>query len=80
MSDFQPPRDRWNDIVVPAVKGLEMFFWRLAWFAVFVAFVFGLPYSRMFMQERKPNDQAQPAANSGATDVSDLRPTAEGRN
>ena len=26
MSDFQTYRDRWNDIDVPAVKGLEMFF------------------------------------------------------
>ena len=29
-------RDRWNDIVVPTAKGLERFFWNLAWFAVIV--------------------------------------------
>ena len=80
MSDFQTPRDRWNDMIVPAAKGLEVFFWRLAWFTVFVAFVFAPQWSRMFIQERKPNDQAQPAATSGATDVSDLRPTAPSRN
>lgn len=79
MSDFQSPRDRWNDMVVPSVKGLEVFFWRLAWFAVFVAVVFGPQCSRMFIQERKPNDQAQPATTSGATDVSDLRPTSQSR-
>ena len=35
------PRDRWNDIVVPTAKGLEKFFWNLAWFAVIVAVLFG---------------------------------------
>lgn len=42
-SDLQLPRDRWNDIVVPAAKGLEKFFWNLAWFAVVVALLFGGP-------------------------------------
>ena len=30
------PRDRFNDIVVPTAKGLEKFFWNLAWFALLV--------------------------------------------
>ena len=75
MSDFQPPRDRWNDMVVPAAKGLEKFFWNLAWFVVFLAFVFGPQIRQLLQQERKPNDRAQPSATTGATDVSDLRAT-----
>ncbi|HMO84632.1 MAG TPA: hypothetical protein PKC18_06900, partial [Lacipirellulaceae bacterium] len=27
----------WGEIVVPTAKGLETFFWRVAWFAVLVA-------------------------------------------
>jgi hypothetical protein len=80
MGDFMPPRDRWNDMVVPAAKGLEKFFWNLAWFVVFLVFVFGPQFCQLLQQERKPNDQAQPAADSGATDVSDLRSTTEGGN
>ena len=35
------PRDRFNDIVVPTAKGLEKFFWNLAWFALLCTLLFG---------------------------------------
>jgi hypothetical protein len=79
-SQFQPPRDRWNDMVVPAAKGLEKFFWNLAWFVVFLVFVFGPQIRQLLQQERKPNDHVQPAAATGTSDVSDLRSTTEGGN
>jgi type VI protein secretion system component VasF len=34
-------RDRWNTMVVPAAKGLERFFWNLAWFCVLLMVLFG---------------------------------------
>ncbi|RIK82900.1 MAG: hypothetical protein DCC68_05135 [Planctomycetota bacterium] len=33
--------DRWNRIVVPTAKGLERFFWHVAWFTVLLALLFG---------------------------------------
>lgn len=30
----------WHTIVVPSAKGLEKFFWRLAWFSLLVWFIF----------------------------------------
>lgn len=39
----EPNRDRWNTIVVPAAKGLERFFWNLAWFGVLLMLLFGGP-------------------------------------
>jgi hypothetical protein len=36
-------RDRvryWNEVVVPAARGLESFFWNLVWFAVILCLLF----------------------------------------
>lgn len=79
-TQFEPPRDRWNDMVVPAAKGLEKFFWNVAWFVVFLVFVFGPQIFQMLQQERKPNDRVQPAAANGTADVSDLRSPTESGN
>lgn len=45
--DESPParrsKDReeyWQNIVVPAAKGLEAFLWRVAWFAVLIKILF----------------------------------------
>jgi hypothetical protein len=32
--------DRWNRVIVPMAKGLEAFFWRVAWFTLFVTVLF----------------------------------------
>jgi hypothetical protein len=79
-SQSEHSKDRWNRIVVPTAKGIEVFFWRLAWFAVFIAVIFGAEVRRMLTAERKPDDQIRQAATLEASDVSDLRPTAESGN
>jgi len=43
-------RDRWNTMVVPAAKGLERFFWNLAWFCVLLMVLFGGPCIRNMQQ------------------------------
>lgn len=45
-----PEKDRWNDIVVPTAKAMESFFWKLAWFIVFLAVLFGPTIVRFFYQ------------------------------
>ena len=47
----EPNRDRWNTIVVPAAKGLERFFWNLAWFGVLLMLLFGGPCVVRFRQD-----------------------------
>lgn len=32
--------DRWNRVIVPMAQGLEAFFWRVAWFTLFVTVLF----------------------------------------
>ncbi len=63
-SDLQLPRDRWNDIVVPTAKGLEKFFWNLAWFAVVVALLFGGPCLSQFVQRGGGDTQQRDATSA----------------
>jgi hypothetical protein len=59
----EPTRDRWNTIVVPAAKGLERFFWNLAWFGVLLMVLFGGPcVSRMQQPVQKGDTHEQQAA------------------
>ena len=50
-------RDRWNTMVVPAAKGLERFFWNLAWFCVLLVVLFGGPCIR---NVQKPLENGEP--------------------
>jgi hypothetical protein len=50
-------RDRWNTMIVPAAKGLERFFWNLAWFSVLLMVLFGGPCIRNMQQ---PLDKGEP--------------------
>lgn len=59
-------RDRWNTMVVPAAKGLERFFWNLAWFGVLLMVLFGGPCIRNMQrpiekEELHPPTSAEPA-------------------
>lgn len=59
----EPDRDRWNTIVVPAAKGLERFFWNLAWFGVLLMLLFGGPcIVRSKQPVQKGETHEQPAA------------------
>jgi hypothetical protein len=78
MSDVKPARDRWNDAIVPAARGLESFFWKLAWFVVFLALLFGGECRRMLLPERMPNDHVRPA-DIESSNLLDLRTSAAGR-
>ena len=41
MSESNQHRDdRWNRIIVPMARGFEAFFWRIAWFTLFVTILF----------------------------------------
>lgn len=41
-TDRQEAREHfWSTIVVPTAKGLERFFWNLAWFTVVMCLLFG---------------------------------------
>lgn len=53
----EPTRDRWNNIVVPAAKGLERFFWNLAWFTVLVVLLFGGPCVSRSIQQREQGER-----------------------
>ena len=56
-----PQRDReqfWKDVVIPAVRGLESFFWNLVWFAVIVCLLFSF---NPFRQGCRHEDRTPPA-------------------
>jgi hypothetical protein len=55
-------RDRWNTMVVPAAKGLERFFWNLAWFCVLLMVLFGGPCIRNMQQPTEKGESHQPTA------------------
>ena len=44
-------KDRWNDVIVPTAKALESFFWKLAWFIVFLMLLFGGPCIHRFVNQ-----------------------------
>jgi len=74
-SQSNSPRDRWNDIVVPTAKGLEKFFWNLAWFAVIVAVLFGGPclnsstqHGGRYDEQRRVDSAEQPDLQHEAED------------
>ena len=49
----------WKTVVVPTAKGLEHFFWNLAWFAVIVMLLFGgTCISRSAHQENQQETQS----------------------
>ena len=76
-SNLEHPRDRWNDMVVPAAKGLEKFFWNLAWFAVVVVLLFGgtcITRSALEGDSHREQRQTDPA---GSEQVSDLQQASE---
>lgn len=55
-------RDRWNTMVVPAAKGLERFFWNLAWFCVLLMVLFGGPCIRNMQQPIEKEGSHQPTS------------------
>jgi hypothetical protein len=55
-------RDRWNTVVVPAAKGLERFFWNLAWFCVLLMVLFGGPCIRNMQRPIEKGETYQPAS------------------
>lgn len=73
-----PPRDRWNDIVVPAAKGLEKFFWNLAWFAVIIALLFGGPCLNPSTQHGGRYDEQRRIDPAGQPHLPDLQHETEG--
>lgn len=48
----------WHSIVVPTAKGLDDFFWRLAWFVLLVAVCFSSCLQRYFMPSIAQDSQA----------------------
>ena len=71
------PRDRFNDIVVPTAKGLEKFFWNLAWFALLCILLFGGTCISRFSQQGGPREQQHGADAAGSTHLSDLQHASE---
>jgi hypothetical protein len=59
-------RDRWNTMVVPAAKGLERFFWNLAWFCVLLVVLFGGPCIRNMQQPIEKGESHQPTSTEPA--------------
>lgn len=55
-------RDRWNTMVVPAAKGLERFFWNLAWFCVLLMVLFGGPCIRNMQRPIEKEESQQPTS------------------
>ena len=55
-------RDRWNTMVVPAAKGLERFFWNLAWFCVLLMVLFGGPCIRNMQRPIEKEESHQPTS------------------
>jgi hypothetical protein len=54
-------RDRvryWNEVVVPAARGLESFFWNLVWFAVILCLLFSF---NPFRQGCRHENRTSPA-------------------
>jgi len=64
-----PSHNRWNDMVVPAAKGLERFFWNLAWFAVIVVLLFGGPCLNRSTQHGGRNDEQRRVDSAGQPDL-----------
>jgi hypothetical protein len=68
MSVLDPQSDReqfWKTYVVPSAKGLEAFFWNVAWFALIVCLLFSFnPFRQGCRHEDRPaptvRDQAVP--------------------
>ncbi|MCY3008119.1 MAG: hypothetical protein NTV29_19375 [Planctomycetota bacterium] len=55
-------RDRWNTMVVPAAKGLERFFWNLAWFCVLLMVLLGGPCIRNMQRPIEKGELHQPTS------------------
>jgi len=55
-------RDRWNTMIVPAAKGLERFFWNLAWFSVLLMVLFGGPCIRNMQRPSEQGESHQPTS------------------
>ncbi len=73
-----PSHNRWNDMVVPAAKGLEKFFWNLAWFAVIVVLLFGGPCLSRSTQHGGRYDEQRRSDPARQSHLSDLQHEAEG--
>jgi hypothetical protein len=53
----------WNTIVVPTARGLESFFWNLAWFTVVICLLFGTTcISRLVYHEDRQEQQTTDVA------------------
>jgi hypothetical protein len=58
-SNANPDREQfWKTVVVPTARGLEQFFWNLAWFVVIVCLLFSF---NPFRQGRRHEDRTSPA-------------------
>ena len=70
-----------QSVVIPMARGLERFFWNLAWFAVFVAVLFGLPRAWQTKDQTQKGDRAekQHVGSTKSDDLPDPQPASEGR-
>lgn len=67
----------WKTIVVPTAKGLEHFFWCLAWFTVIVLLLFGGPCIGHFARQAERQDpQVIALPDTRACPLSDTQPKA----
>ena len=56
-SNDTPKETFWHSIVVPTAKGLEDFFWRLAWFGLIVGLFFSGCLQQYVMQSTAKDDK-----------------------
>ena len=71
------PRDLFNDIVVPTAKGLEKFFWNIAWFSLLCMLLFGGTCIPRPSQQGGSRDQQHGADATGSEHLPDLQHASE---
>jgi hypothetical protein len=57
-NETKPKNVFFQTVLVPMAKGMERFFWNLAWFAVFVVAVFGLPCAMLLNNANQKGDRS----------------------
>ena len=71
------PRDRFNDIVVPTAKGLEKFFWNIAWFGLLCMLLFGGTCIPRLNSQGGTRVEDHRSDAAGSTHLSDLQHASE---
>jgi hypothetical protein len=57
-NETKPKNEFFQTVAVPVARGLERFFWDLAWFAVFVVAVFGLLCAMLLNGQNHKGDRS----------------------